>query len=132
MIPTAQTKLHVEGEVKGNCFQACLASVFEIPIESVPEFTEMSDLEWRKQFQDWCIKKFDVMPIDLLVENKKSFGWVPLGYHLINGPSPRGNNFWHSVVGYNGNMIFDPHPSKEGLVSEESWTVFVSSVRGTS
>jgi len=42
------------------------------------------------------------------------------GYHLIGGPSPRGNGLQHVVVGLNGHMVFDPHPSRAGLIGERA------------
>lgn len=45
------------------------------------------------------------------------------GYHIIGGPSPRGGGILHAVVGLNGEVAFDPHPSKAGLAGDPSkWT----------
>jgi hypothetical protein len=42
-------------------------------------------------------------------------------YHQISGPSPRGQGIWHAVVGCNGQIVHDPHPSKAGLLDPEQW-----------
>jgi hypothetical protein len=36
-------------------------------------------------------------------------------YSIGMGPSPRGN-FWHAVVCKSGKMVWDPHPSDDGLL----------------
>jgi len=44
-------------------------------------------------------------------------------YHEISGPSPRGNGVTHAVVGYDGQIVFDPHPDNTGLVGDPAeWT----------
>lgn len=44
-------------------------------------------------------------------------------YHIISGPSPRGNGVYHAVIGLNGQVHFDPHPSRAGLAGDPSeWT----------
>lgn len=39
-------------------------------------------------------------------------------YHEISGPSPRGNGVYHAVVGRNGEVVHDPHPSRAGLAGD--------------
>jgi hypothetical protein len=60
----------------------------------------------------------------LWISESPDWVWIPRGYHIINGLSPRGD-FYHSVVGQAGKMVHDPHPSGDGLRSRESFTVFV-------
>lgn len=40
---------------------------------------------------------------------------VPEVPHLMSGISPRG--FGHRCVGVGGKLVWDPHPSREGLVT---------------
>lgn len=106
-----------------NCVQACVAAVLELELDRVPNFMERPGKGWAKAFVAF-LAKFDLSPLELDIKQSKDAGFQPTGYHLINGKGPRGVE--HAVVGLNGEMVHDPHPSKSGLVTEESWTVFVA------
>lgn len=123
MMPTRQTKF---GQPDGNCFQACLASIFEIPIDDIPTFggDDNPKTGWYYQFEEWSIDRFGLQPIDLMAQaSGELWFWIPRGHHIINGMGPRG--LMHSVVGRDGKMVFDPHPDDAGLEEIESFTVFV-------
>ena len=105
MIPIDQTKLHSEIQT-GNCFQAAIASIFELSIEDVPEFLGK---KWWFDFLEWAASKgMDIVRWDDDVS-------LP-GYYLTAGKSPRGD-FDHVVVFKNGTMVHDPHPEKTGLAN---------------
>lgn len=118
MKPVTQTKF---GGEEGNCLQACLASILEIDIEEIPWFG--ADAFWVDRKNEW-LAQFDLAAIDIDVSSSYKGNWKYLGYHLINGPSPRGD-FWHAVVGKNGRMVHDPHPSGDGLKEERTFTLFI-------
>lgn len=117
MKPIYQTKFMPP---KGNCLQACLASIFELPLEEVPEF----DFEegWYEQFVEWCLTEFGLQPIDISADSKY---FKPMGWHMINGKSPRGD--WnHAVVAYGGEILHDPFPEGGGKLEDvQSYTVFI-------
>jgi hypothetical protein len=46
------------------------------------------------------------------------------GYVLVSGKSPRGD-FHHVVIYKNGELYHDPHPSNEGIETEEAWEVIL-------
>ena len=50
---------------------------------------------------------------------QKVLAEVPPVYHLMSGLSPRG--FGHRCVGFGGQVLWDPHPSRAGLTSV--WSV---------
>jgi hypothetical protein len=50
-------------------------------------------------------------------------------YHVISGPSPRIKGGHHAVVGCNGRVSFDPHPSRAGLAGDPSEWHFSMLVR---
>ena len=111
MIPIKQDILHTEG-VCGNCFQACIASLLERPLEEVPHFC--ADNNWPLNFFEWLNEQglfwlevsFAAHGIDARADY--------MGHCVISGPSPRGD-FQHSVIGLNGEYVFDPHPDNTGL-----------------
>jgi hypothetical protein len=117
MKPIHQTQF---GSKHGNCLQACVASVLEMPLERVPHFVLFDD--WIGEF-DSFLARFGLTSLTLDAHQVNE--WKPVGFHLIGGKSPRGD-FWHSVVGHNGEMVHDPHPSGDGLRTIEDYTVFVA------
>jgi len=104
------------GTQRGNCFAACIASLLELPLEEVPNFCTKCD--WREAANLWLASRglFYVdlkLPGDLRDEHVRFWG-----YHVISGMSVR--NIRHSVVGFGGKTVFDPHPSGAGLI-EGDW-----------
>jgi hypothetical protein len=113
MIPVEQTKT---GFPDGNCFAACVASILEMPLDSVPHF--LGD-GWFDQWLDW-LKQFNLTLINLVV----SPDWQPKGYTILAADSPRGE-WLHAVVCLNGEIVWDPHPLREmGVKRWKEWTVF--------
>lgn len=114
MIEVTQTLLHdEENGVVGNCLQAAFASLLELPIEEVPHFVAMDDC-W-DAMQRWFRERYQ--SFYLVVEaDQQGLDWYlyHAGHHIITGTSPRG--LQHAVVGEKGEMVFDPHPSRGGLV----------------
>lgn len=116
-----QTKF---GPEEGNCFQACLASLLEIPIEGIPEPEEGEDQfgvlnAWLKENHG---KEF------LILFGRQTEVAIPRTYHLIGGKSPRypdEESFGHIVVGHRGVMVHDPHPDGGGVLGVEEWTFLV-------
>lgn len=104
----------------GDCQRAVIASLLDLPIAEVPHFLAESD---RTAFG------FYSMIEDFLAERGFEMAWnaMPIYhlnkagedvYHQISGPSPRGEGIWHAVVGLNGAIAHDPHPSRDGLAGD--------------
>jgi len=122
MIPVQQT---IFDDTYGDCFRACVASIFEFPIEEMPNFWE--------QTQD--VSEFWKLNNEWLVKNKgfkcPSFQLSMDDMHVIEdllcvacAKSPRGD-MDHAVVWNNG-LIHDPHPSNAGLAEEpDTFTMFI-------
>lgn len=107
-------------EEAGDCLRAVVASIFELPLDAVPHFCD-TGLErpgnksvWAYALAGWCFTQGVVVdPHEVLNEDLLPLSGVP-GYCILSGPGPRG---WrHSVVGYQGRVVHDPHPSRDGLV----------------
>ena len=122
MIPVYQTDF---GCGRGNCLQACIASILELPLEDVPHFS--LEEEWREA-RDNFLKQFDLYMIEVDAEACRKIGHHLYGYHIIAGPAPGQpyDGLWHAVVGYNGEIVHDPHPKSRGLEKEVQWDIFVS------
>ena len=115
MKPVYQTR---EGYPNGNCLQACIASVLEVSLDDVPEIPPES--------ADWVADLHTILaPYGYYTVDITTDGTIPQGWHLIAGKSPRGD-FYHSVVGLDGEMVHDPHLSGDGLRTTEAFTLFVT------
>jgi len=110
-----QTKF---GYPNGNCHAACLASIFELNIDDIPDFGKRSN--WYDNFIKWCVEALDLYPIDIDI-NKSDI--EPRGYYIVNGKSLNGD-FRHSVVAKDGEIIHDPHP-EGALKNTQTYTMFL-------
>ena len=111
------------GPENGNCLQATVASIFEEPLENVPHFCEGMREDWQEVYDAWLQKRgLQLMTVD--ARSCRRARWVPRGYHVIAGQSPRFDR-QHAVVGLSGEVVHDPHPEAIGLDTEETWDVFV-------
>lgn len=117
----------------GNCLQAAIASIFELPLDKVPNFMERKS-DWWDFYQRWLGQTFDVYSLrfdaghyDAWLDGNKgpAEGYIINGYHLITGKSPRGD-YNHVVVGYDRKPIFDPFPDGDcELIGEREYELFV-------
>lgn len=115
-----QTKQTLFGK-QGNCLETCLACIFEL--DRIPDsFGNRSD--WVDKY-DKFLSQYGLQVLTLNIETVKRI-WQPAGYHIISGMGARG--LLHSVVGYQGKAIFDPHPDNTFLEREETWDVFVANL----
>lgn len=119
MIPVTQTQLHSD-QVKGNCLRAAIASILEIGIDSIPKFEEMGE-DWFIEFRRWSRDSGYGM-VSVYRSNIR-----PKGYSIASGESPRG--IYHSVVAFDGEIVFDPHPSRAGLKEIDRYWVFEPLIR---
>ena len=115
MIPVKQTLF---GDHNGDCFRACVASIFELQLESIPNFCDQDECKaenkhWMDRFNDW-LRPHGLYYMEVNVKTPVQWLNFPSGYHTIGGKSPRGN-FNHSVVGQAGKPIHDPHPDNTFL-----------------
>lgn len=101
MLPVDQT---THGPNDGNCFSACIASILEIPIQSVPRFVNVTPDLLR-----WLAGR------GLSATLYYSDEYVPPGYAIAAGPSKRFAGRMHACVAFDGIVVHDPHFSREGL-----------------
>ncbi|MEW2164407.1 hypothetical protein AB0912_15645 [Streptomyces sp. NPDC007084] len=106
MKPVTQTILHDDPEGRpGNCLQAAVASLLELPLLAVPHFLLLDD--WWGSLIAFCrLAGYDVYEQS---PNR------PCAYGLAFGLSERGVR--HAVCWIDGRIAHDPHPSRRGLLT---------------
>jgi len=114
MIPIDQTILSSDFTTIGNCFQACIASILELPLESVPHFCAAEN--WFGPFAAW-LRQYGLEPVMIAAKNEVGNIFYGNAYHIVSGIPPRTLPVGqlHSCVMYQGRLVHDPHPSKMGL-----------------
>jgi len=120
MIPVHQEILKAGS---GDCFSACLASLLELSLESVPKFRrDAGESGCMYQLaENWLKQRFAIslltVQADLLIT---AFQGTPC---IAAGVSPNNPSGHHAVVGEidclgNFTMTHDPNPSGKGIVGE--------------
>jgi hypothetical protein len=107
---------------EGNCYSACLASVFGVPLTDVPNFHDIAkgdDEAWFVAVRDWLRPKgFGVMCVSTSEAGLEKYE----GLLIVCGQSPRDPelNRLHAVVFERGAMVHDPHPDNTGILCVDS------------
>jgi hypothetical protein len=98
--------------VYGNCWQAAIASMLNLPLDAVPHFSQFT---WAGPALELWLRGRG------LTYRHETTNVIPDRLCLVNGHSPRG--YLHSTVGFGGQVVWDPHPSHAGLVdiTEIEW-----------
>jgi hypothetical protein len=108
MKPVEQTVLMPPG---GNCFAACMASILELPLETMPDFTPFDD--WTVRWNRW-LRPMNLAIMHTSVSETNFEAWrqecMP-GYTIPAVESPRGP-WLHAVVALDGELVWDPHPER--------------------
>lgn len=121
MIPVKQTKINDED---GDCFNACLASIMELPLERIPEFQKMGS-SWFVPFLEFLHEqRYEYLGTKYGEEKIRAYRGGIDGYYIVGGGSPRGFSRGHAVVFKDGEMVHDPHPDSTGLTEiKEAWII---------
>jgi hypothetical protein len=120
MKPVFQTIPAPDG--KGNCLQACIASILELSLEQVPHFALWYDSsDWHEKMNDWLMETAGIY--EITVAANSMYLEQTYGFAILNGMSERG--VMHSVVIHNGLMVHDPYPGGTGIATPESYGLFI-------
>lgn len=122
MTPQEQEYLSTP-DMPGDCARAVIAALLDLPMSEVPHFLHLANRS--------VVGFYDRIE-EFLASHGYEMAWnaTPLYYlhegmdvyHYISGPSPRGEGLYHAVVGLNGLVAYDPHPSHEGLLGHpDDW-----------
>lgn len=101
----------------GDCFSACIASILELPIESIPVYhSDESDSAWHR-WMAW----FESANLALILLDRSP---PPPGYAIRSILSYTYESRTHAVVAFNGAVVWDPSPNRRDLSDEcySLWT----------
>jgi hypothetical protein len=115
----------------GDCFSACLASLLEIPLASVPKFRRDNPVpnDMMADARKWLAENFGLSIVTIQMakeirtgEDIRIVGAVPGTPCIAGGVSPNVEDVCHAVVGeidehgMNFRLTHDPNPSGKGIV----------------
>lgn len=122
----------------GDCFRACISSLLDIEnIECVPHFVKLFPENSTTGASIWLLKYFDLYLFPMLCyqgnilpkqdeiywKNKPIF--YPVNQHyIVSGYTER--NTHHACIGYNGEIVHDPHPLSTGLTEIYMYELLLS------
>ena len=122
MIKVSQTKFGGHGsplEEQGNCFQACVASILEIPLEEAFDCRPYPDGTWFDKFNEW-LKPYGLYCIAFDHTKEKPVTCTQVaGYAIMDCMSTtlyHGEH--HVVVILNQKVVHDPNPHAGVQVGE--------------
>ncbi len=118
MKPVYQTKfggLSAPPSEQGNCLQACLASLLEIPLEEAFDVRPYDDGCWAGPLNKW-LAQFGLHFMSVLYNPEFEYP----GYTLLGG-NHKASGIPHVQVCYNGEMVHDPLPNGCELDPKEVW-----------
>lgn len=96
---------------------ACVASLFDLPIEQVPNFGS-NGKDWGLEFIEFIESKgfeYNGCP---KYDPTAEYAGVD-GYIIVNGKSPRHSDIRHSTIYKDGVLAHDPHPDNTGILETE-------------
>lgn len=98
----------------GNCLQAAIASVLRLPLEAVPHFALFRGGSWRDALHLWAAGRG-------LTVHQEPVRAVPHQLCVVEGIAHTPHH--HAVVGYAGDVVWDPYPGGVGLavVTDSTW-----------
>jgi hypothetical protein len=123
MKPIMQTKF---GKEEGNCFQASVASLFELKLDEVPDFCNIyrdDEEHWFREFVLWLGQwrmsaiMIDTDKTDLKTRPNYQDCFLLVGAARVDGVE-------HSIIYYNGDLVHDPNPNSGKLKIRDVILIF--------
>jgi len=98
-----------------DCLRACIASLFELPLDKVPHFLDHED--WESCLNAWC-EKYNLIPLDVVLEAPLDF------YTIATVDSPNFEGMKHAVVWKGDRLIHDPLGHNQNNYKPEGHLIF--------
>jgi hypothetical protein len=120
VIPIFQTRFgprRNKSELGGNCFQAALASILELPLDDVPDFCNIYPIdtdEWYFRYIEWLqTKGLSVVTIGTDQGELEKVDCYKGCLLLVFGKNDQGVE--HCVIYKNGIPVHNPNPHCSGI-----------------
>lgn len=99
-----------------------MASILELSIDQVPDPRCEDPNDDLKVFNDWLAQ----FGLRMMAVRCPDGADLPQGYAIAASPSPRSKDYDHAVVTFDGQIVHDPHPSREGIKLNRftTWEIF--------
>lgn len=114
----------------GNCWQTAVACILDVDAEELPSQVaiEAAGGSYNNALQAYLAKHHGKGYVAMHVPGEAYEQLRISGYHLMIGATARTptSGVHHVVVGLDGAMVWDPHPSRAGLTDEISWALITS------
>ena len=128
-----QTMFPTDGEpMRGDCLRACVASIFECPIDEVPHFCEHRN--WEELLDEW-LGQYGLAHVFIRINVETSEGYLGCidggVWLIVSGTTKRHPTRLHSVVartlkgGVRWEYQHDPHPSGAFLEDAKDLLFFI-------
>lgn len=133
MIQLTQDTLHP----RGNCWQFAVACILKINPATMPaqfdHYTQQDpeagpeslwSLSYNDALQAYLRKHHGLAYVEIFSPPEVFVNLRSVGYHILNGHTVRSaaqNGGTHVVVAKDGEMVWDPHPSRTGLTEVLRW-----------
>lgn len=121
MKPTRQTR---QGAPQGNCYAACIASIFELPLSAVPDPRWPPSVPWEGAWEEGATEEQKLVIQRIASEwdqwraarglaafTLAADGWIPPGYAVGAVTNLKGQP--HAVVVKDGQIVWDPSPAAD-------------------
>lgn len=117
MIPVDQTRFAGDHP---NCLAACLATIFEVPIEEIDSPALASGgTQWAALMEVCHAHGYHPFSYSPSPEDGGPFPPIaPPGYHIACSET-------HATVAYNGEIVHDPHPRRSGVKVVTEWILLL-------
>jgi hypothetical protein len=115
---------HGAEEYEGDCLMACVASILELDLTTLPVQRQTNADYWLHRVEDVALRH-GYRAIALANE----IPIRPPGYAIACGVSPRSGGQMHAVVALDGDVVHDPHPTRDGIESVTHWVLFIPTAR---
>jgi hypothetical protein len=111
-------------EKRGNCAQACIASILELPLEETFDISAYGDDEFYDCLTGWLNKKGYHMICFPYLDIHNQPLRLP-GYYIIGG-TQLASGVKHVEVAYNGEIVHDPvSPNFISVIEpKEIWLIY--------
>lgn len=127
----------------GNCWQTAVACVLDVDPDALPA---QAAYDWRRTREDGTVERGPGYwtPLQAYLRTHHGLAYVEMHYppevlaclriadpgalHLMTGTTVRSaalGGLRHVVVARNGACVWDPHPSRAGLLGEVQWAFLV-------